>query len=542
MIERLESPTRADPVSVARIRVLRAYFQRGLIDWLRDRNREQALAGMRAVFAELEALAPAGLLARLWWVGTALLEVLAAAGSTEVVVGQRLLAAIDAEMRYLQERGDSTGSEAVPDLLREVVGYVCASDSAGERVVAVRHAAALAGWLTPTVEVEPASAPSMEPFDSAAHSADSMRGILAHLNEALETLAGPAAHPAIEPVQDSPTEPPLQHPAEPGAAEPLPGALPDNAYAETRARAVASSVLEIVTGCAHQLAPDRGALAASVGSARERLGELDRTIAGLRDRLLRLDAGSSTPREGDWREPSAGGGEERADAAGSTRHEGWNDRRGSWRQMLQETDDLARIRAALEQTTRQTEALLEEQARLQARAHQMVAQKSGSDATANARVEEAVRVLVAGVGPGRYAVPLSAIVAVTHLPAGGPGGLAAEAPFVHQHGGVAYPAIDLAAVLEEGALPSRPGPSSAALLLLEASGERAAILVERVDGHRSAACEPLGAQLRSHALFSGATLDGAGRIILMLDVGTLVQRVRTRWEQALTPTPAALHG
>ena len=133
-----------------------------------------------------------------------------------------------------------------------------------------------------------------------------------------------------------------------------------------------------------------------------------------------------------------------------------------------------------------------------------------------------LRCLVARVGPERYAVPVPGVVesvslrdAEIHTLAG--------AQVVVRHG-VSIPLLDLGAALgvarEPGAAPR------AALVVRHASGAGGQIAwaVDRLEGESEMVVKDLGAFLGRVSFIAGATIDGDGSVVCLLDLRELADR------------------
>jgi chemotaxis protein histidine kinase CheA len=146
-----------------------------------------------------------------------------------------------------------------------------------------------------------------------------------------------------------------------------------------------------------------------------------------------------------------------------------------------------------------------------------------------------LRCLVARVGDERYAVPVPGVVeslslrdAEVHTLAG--------APVVVRHG-VSVPLLDLGAAL---GLTRSPGESPrAALVVRHTSGTQIAWAVDRLEGESELVVKDLGAFLGRVPFVAGATIDGDGSVVCLLDLRELADRaVGGATYSAPVPAPA----
>jgi chemotaxis protein histidine kinase CheA len=131
-----------------------------------------------------------------------------------------------------------------------------------------------------------------------------------------------------------------------------------------------------------------------------------------------------------------------------------------------------------------------------------------------------LRCLIARVGDERYAVPVPGVVeslslrdAELHTLAG--------APVVLRHG-VSVPLLDLGAAL--GLTRSVEDAPRAALVVRHASGQQLAWAVDRLEGESELVVKDLGAFLGRVPFVAGATIDGDGSVVCLLDLRELADR------------------
>ena len=131
-----------------------------------------------------------------------------------------------------------------------------------------------------------------------------------------------------------------------------------------------------------------------------------------------------------------------------------------------------------------------------------------------------LRCLVARVGDERYAVPVPGVVeslslrdAEIHTLAG--------APVVLRHG-VSVPLLDLGAAL--GLTRAAGDPPRAALVVRHANGQQLAWAVDRLEGESELVIKDLGAFIGRVPYVAGATIDGDGSVVCLLDLRELADR------------------
>jgi chemotaxis protein histidine kinase CheA len=131
-----------------------------------------------------------------------------------------------------------------------------------------------------------------------------------------------------------------------------------------------------------------------------------------------------------------------------------------------------------------------------------------------------LRCLIARVGDERYAVPVPGVVeslslrdAELHTLAG--------APVVLRHG-VSVPLLDLGAAL--GLVRESTEAPRAALVVRHASGQQLAWAVDRLEGESELVVKDLGSFLGRVPCIAGATIDGDGSVVCLLDLRELADQ------------------
>jgi len=131
-----------------------------------------------------------------------------------------------------------------------------------------------------------------------------------------------------------------------------------------------------------------------------------------------------------------------------------------------------------------------------------------------------LRCLVARVGDERYAVPVPGVIESLSLRDAEISSLAG-APVVLRHG-VSVPLLDLGVAL---GLTRAPGDSPrAALVVRHANGSHLAWAVDRLEGESELVVKDLGAFLGRVPTVAGATIDGDGSVVCLLDLRELADR------------------
>jgi chemotaxis protein histidine kinase CheA len=131
-----------------------------------------------------------------------------------------------------------------------------------------------------------------------------------------------------------------------------------------------------------------------------------------------------------------------------------------------------------------------------------------------------LRCLVARVGEERYAVPVPGVVESLSLRDAEVHSLAG-APVVLRHG-VSVPLLDLGAAL--GLTRAAGEAPRAALVVRHSSGSQIAWAVDRLEGESELVVKDLGAFLGRVPYVAGATIDGDGSVVCLLDLRELADR------------------
>jgi chemotaxis protein histidine kinase CheA len=138
-----------------------------------------------------------------------------------------------------------------------------------------------------------------------------------------------------------------------------------------------------------------------------------------------------------------------------------------------------------------------------------------------------LRCLLARIGDERYAVPVTGVVESLSLRtsdverAGGAEVHELAGRSVVVRHGVSVPLVDLAAVL---GLPRRPADAPRAALVVRHGATQVAWAVDRLEGESELVVKDLGGFLGRVPLVAGATIDGSGRVVCLLDLRELGER------------------
>ena len=132
-----------------------------------------------------------------------------------------------------------------------------------------------------------------------------------------------------------------------------------------------------------------------------------------------------------------------------------------------------------------------------------------------------------GVADEVYIVPLASVVDTFQVRPGSIRSLGATARVVEARGEY-IPVLDIDRLFAtpSGTAPTSDPPSGAIIVIVEAEGSRAALLVERLIGQQQVVVKNLEANYRKVEHVSGATILGDGRVALILDVAAVVRQSR----------------
>ena len=144
-----------------------------------------------------------------------------------------------------------------------------------------------------------------------------------------------------------------------------------------------------------------------------------------------------------------------------------------------------------------------------------------------------LRCLVARIGDERYAVPVPGVVESLSLK-GAEVHTLAGAPVVVRHG-VSIPLLDLGAAL---GLPRGSGEVPRAALVVRNGGTQVAWAVDRLEGESELVVKDLGSFLGRVPAIAGATIDGDGSVVCLLDLRELADRAVGAPTVAAQPEPS----
>jgi chemosensory pili system protein ChpA (sensor histidine kinase/response regulator) len=130
----------------ARARNARVRFQTGLLEWYRGDAGNEGVQELVSALEELQAMACSEPVARLWWVGSAVAELLRDGGITSSPALKRLFSQLDRSIKRLMDHGESVFSDLLTDdLLRNLLFQVMQCDADSPRIQLVRQTYGLAG-------------------------------------------------------------------------------------------------------------------------------------------------------------------------------------------------------------------------------------------------------------------------------------------------------------------------------------------------------------------------------------------------------------
>ncbi len=144
--------------------------------------------------------------------------------------------------------------------------------------------------------------------------------------------------------------------------------------------------------------------------------------------------------------------------------------------------------------------------------------------------------LIVNVGDETFALPLPTVEGIARVPREQLLQLLTEDEPRMDYGGVSYRLQHLGTFVggAPAALPDEEG--AVALVLVRAGEYSAALLTDSLEGSREIVVKTLGPHLSGIAGVSGATILGDGRVIVILDIGTLVRT--QQGDVTATPPPA----
>jgi len=122
-------------------RRLRAYYQKGLLDWYQGTVDETGLALLQAVIARCEKLCAGTPGVRLWWIAAGVIEALRDGGLEASVSVRRLLGLLDQQLKIVGVEGNKALARPAPaDLVKNLLYYLARSTSSSARVISIRTA------------------------------------------------------------------------------------------------------------------------------------------------------------------------------------------------------------------------------------------------------------------------------------------------------------------------------------------------------------------------------------------------------------------
>ncbi|HMB72841.1 MAG TPA: response regulator, partial [Gammaproteobacteria bacterium] len=144
--------------------------------------------------------------------------------------------------------------------------------------------------------------------------------------------------------------------------------------------------------------------------------------------------------------------------------------------------------------------------------------------------------LIVDVGDETFALPLTTVEGITRVRREHLLELLTQDDPRLDYGELSYRLQHLGALVGSGAsaLPQEDG--AVALVLVRAGENSAALLTDRLEGSREVVVKGMGPHIASVAGVTGATILGDGRVIMILDAGTLI-RMQPKRRAAVPPPP-----
>jgi chemosensory pili system protein ChpA (sensor histidine kinase/response regulator) len=146
--------------------------------------------------------------------------------------------------------------------------------------------------------------------------------------------------------------------------------------------------------------------------------------------------------------------------------------------------------------------------------------------------------LIVNVGDETFALPLPTVEGITRL--------SREKILKHltedepklSYGGVNYRIQHLGSLVGSAASALPEDDSAVSLVLIRAGENSTALLTDSLEGSREIVVKTLGPHITSVPGVTGATILGDGRVIMILDAGTLVRAQHSTSAKAATPAAA----
>lgn len=131
--------------------------------------------------------------------------------------------------------------------------------------------------------------------------------------------------------------------------------------------------------------------------------------------------------------------------------------------------------------------------------------------------------LLVRAGEEKFCIPLGSIEGVVRVAADELLACYAEQEPAYDYAGNSYQLKHLGTLLDSGGMDSGKTGDRLPVLLIRTGEKRVALQVEAMHGNREIVVKPLGVQLSSVNGISGATILGDGRVVLILDLATVVR-------------------
>ena len=122
-------------------RRLRAYYQKGLLDWYQGTVDETGLSLMQAVVVRCEKLCGGTPSVRLWWIASGVIEALRNGGLPASVSVRRLLGLLDQQLKIISREGSEALARPAPtELVKNLLYYLAHATATSARVTSIRAA------------------------------------------------------------------------------------------------------------------------------------------------------------------------------------------------------------------------------------------------------------------------------------------------------------------------------------------------------------------------------------------------------------------
>jgi chemosensory pili system protein ChpA (sensor histidine kinase/response regulator) len=122
-----------------RARDARVRFQAGLLEWYRGGDNNEGMQALMVVLEDLQKMACSEPVARLWWAGTGVAELVRDGVLEETADIKRLFGQLDRQIKRLLEQGESVFSDPLSDdLMKNLLFQLLTVDTDSDRVAVIR--------------------------------------------------------------------------------------------------------------------------------------------------------------------------------------------------------------------------------------------------------------------------------------------------------------------------------------------------------------------------------------------------------------------